>query len=38
MKKVWNAHNVGVAAILVVDDKDEPLITVDTPPLRNLVG
>ncbi|KAM0854372.1 hypothetical protein ACQ4PT_050469 [Festuca glaucescens] len=30
-KKAWNAQNAGVAAILVADDKDEPLITMDTP-------
>jgi hypothetical protein len=30
-KKVWNAQNAGAAAILVADDKDEPLITMDTP-------
>jgi len=30
-KKAWNAQNAGAAAILVADDKDEPLITMDTP-------
>ncbi|KAG0457703.1 hypothetical protein HPP92_022583 [Vanilla planifolia] len=29
--KAWNAQNAGAAAILVADDKDEPLITMDTP-------
>jgi hypothetical protein len=29
--KAWNAQNAGAAAILVVDDKDEPLITMDNP-------
>ena len=29
--KVWNAQNVGNAAVLVVDDHDEPLITMDSP-------
>lgn len=28
-KKVWNAQNAGASAVLVVDDKDEPLITMD---------
>ena len=30
-KKALNAQNAGAAAILVADDKDEPLITMDTP-------
>ncbi|KAF0918607.1 hypothetical protein E2562_025191 [Oryza meyeriana var. granulata] len=30
-KKAWNAQNAGAAAILVADDKTEPLITMDTP-------
>ena len=30
IKKAWNAQNAGAAAILVADDKDEPLITMDT--------
>ena len=30
-KKAWNAQNAGAAAILVADDKDEPLIAMDTP-------
>ncbi|VAI03790.1 unnamed protein product [Triticum turgidum subsp. durum] len=30
-KKAWNAQNAGAAAILVADDRDEPLITMDTP-------
>ncbi|XP_035823557.1 vacuolar-sorting receptor 3 isoform X1 [Zea mays] len=30
-KKVWNAQNAGASAVLVVDDKDEPLITMDLP-------
>ncbi|GJN31393.1 hypothetical protein PR202_gb19788 [Eleusine coracana subsp. coracana] len=29
--KAWNAQNAGAAAVLVVDDKDEPLITMDNP-------
>ncbi|XP_042022526.1 vacuolar-sorting receptor 1-like [Salvia splendens] len=29
--KAWNAQKVGVAAILVADDRVEPLITMDTP-------
>ncbi|TVU47150.1 hypothetical protein EJB05_06737 [Eragrostis curvula] len=29
--KAWNAQNAGAAALLVVDDKDEPLITMDNP-------
>ncbi|XP_059668144.1 vacuolar-sorting receptor 1-like [Cornus florida] len=29
--KAWNAQNAGAAAILVADDRDEPLITMDTP-------
>jgi len=31
VKKVWNAQNAGASAVLVVDDKDEPLITMDLP-------
>ncbi|RRT57887.1 hypothetical protein B296_00044068 [Ensete ventricosum] len=30
-KKVWNAQNAGASAVLVVDDKNEPLITMDLP-------
>ena len=30
-KKAWNAQKAGAAAILVADDKDEPLITMDNP-------
>ncbi|XP_042382171.1 vacuolar-sorting receptor 3-like [Zingiber officinale] len=30
-KKVWHAQNAGASAVLVVDDKDEPLITMDLP-------
>ncbi|XP_010938945.1 vacuolar-sorting receptor 3 [Elaeis guineensis] len=30
-KKVWNAQNAGASAVLVIDDKDEPLITMDLP-------
>jgi len=30
-KKVSNAQNAGASAVLVVDDKDEPLITMDLP-------
>jgi len=33
--KAWNAQNAGVAAILVADDKAEPLITMDTPEEDN---
>ncbi|TVT96771.1 hypothetical protein EJB05_58012 [Eragrostis curvula] len=29
--KGWNAQNAGAAAVLVADDKVEPLITMDTP-------
>ncbi|XP_008788526.1 vacuolar-sorting receptor 1-like [Phoenix dactylifera] len=29
--KAWNAQNAGAAAILVADDKVEPLITMDMP-------
>ncbi|KAM0877571.1 hypothetical protein ACQ4PT_035370 [Festuca glaucescens] len=29
--KAWNAQLAGAAAILVVDSKDEPLITMDNP-------
>ncbi|KAL6902035.1 hypothetical protein ACP4OV_004911 [Aristida adscensionis] len=29
--KAWNAQNAGAAALLVADDKGEPLITMDTP-------
>ncbi|KAL8509283.1 hypothetical protein ACS0TY_016471 [Phlomoides rotata] len=29
--KAWNAQKAGAAAILVADDKIEPLITMDTP-------
>ncbi|GMH26386.1 hypothetical protein Nepgr_028229 [Nepenthes gracilis] len=29
--KAWNAQNAGAAAIVVVDDKIEPLITMDVP-------
>ena len=31
IKKAWNAQNARAAAILVADDKDEPLITMETP-------
>ncbi|KAK1312812.1 Vacuolar-sorting receptor 1 [Acorus calamus] len=34
-KKAWNAQNAGAAAILVADDKIEPLITMDTPQEDN---
>lgn len=30
-KKVLNAQNAGASAVLIVDDKDEPLITMDLP-------
>lgn len=29
--KVWNAQNAGAAAVLVADDRNEPLITMDSP-------
>ncbi|KAJ8533753.1 hypothetical protein K7X08_007077 [Anisodus acutangulus] len=29
--KAWNAQKAGAAAILVADDRNEPLITMDTP-------
>lgn len=29
--KAWSAQNAGAAAVLVADDRDEPLITMDTP-------
>lgn len=29
--KVWNAQNAGAAAVLVADDRVEPLITMDSP-------
>ncbi|XP_057855322.1 vacuolar-sorting receptor 1 isoform X1 [Cryptomeria japonica] len=29
--KVWNAQKAGAAAVLVSDDKEEPLITMDSP-------
>ena len=28
--KVWNAQNTGAATVLVVDEHDEPLITMDS--------
>ncbi|MQL92098.1 hypothetical protein Taro_024717 [Colocasia esculenta] len=30
-KKVWRAQNAGASAVLVVDDTEEPLITMDLP-------
>ncbi|CAN6450267.1 unnamed protein product [Victoria cruziana] len=33
--KVWNAQNAGAAAVLVADDIDEPLITMDSPKEEN---
>eukprot|EP00249_Psilotum_nudum_P016620 c25912_g1_i1 orf=674-2713(-) len=33
--KVWNAQNAGAAAVLVADDRDEPLITMDSPEEDN---
>ncbi|KAK6126002.1 hypothetical protein DH2020_040310 [Rehmannia glutinosa] len=33
--KAWNAQNGGAAAILVADDRIEPLITMDTPEEAN---
>ena len=29
--KVWNAQKAGASAVLVADDVEEPLITMDTP-------
>ncbi|XP_068656258.1 vacuolar-sorting receptor 3-like [Aristolochia californica] len=29
--KVWNAQNAGASAVLVADDSEEPLITMDSP-------
>ncbi|KAH7366427.1 hypothetical protein KP509_18G077500 [Ceratopteris richardii] len=29
--KVWNAQKAGAAAVLVADDREEPLITMDSP-------
>ncbi|CAN6453795.1 unnamed protein product [Victoria cruziana] len=29
--KVWNAQQAGAKAVLVVDDRDEPLITMESP-------
>ncbi|KAI3843393.1 hypothetical protein MKW92_032617 [Papaver armeniacum] len=33
--KAWNAQKAGAAAVLVSDDKLEPLITMDTPEEEN---
>lgn len=33
--KAWNAQNGGAAALLVLDDRVEPLITMDTPEDEN---
>ncbi|MQM09101.1 hypothetical protein Taro_041965 [Colocasia esculenta] len=33
--KAWNAQNAGAAAVLVADDRIEPLITMDTPEEEN---
>ncbi|KAB1218805.1 Vacuolar-sorting receptor 1 [Morella rubra] len=33
--KAWNAQKGGAAAILVADDRTEPLITMDTPEEEN---
>ncbi|KAI6704832.1 hypothetical protein NL676_007794 [Syzygium grande] len=30
-KKVWNGQQAGAAAVLVADNRDEPLITMDSP-------
>ncbi|KAK1291708.1 Vacuolar-sorting receptor 1 [Acorus calamus] len=30
-KKVWNAQNAGASAVLVADNTEEPLITMDLP-------
>ena len=29
--KVWNAQNAGATTVLVFDDREEPLITMDSP-------
>ncbi|CAN1771993.1 Vacuolar-sorting receptor 1 [Linum perenne] len=34
--KAWNGQNGGAAAVLVADEKDEPLITMDTPDEGNV--
>lgn len=36
--KAWNAQNGGAAAILVADDREETLITMDTPEEGNVVN
>eukprot|EP00262_Sarcandra_glabra_P019833 TRINITY_DN766_c0_g1_i1.p1 TRINITY_DN766_c0_g1~~TRINITY_DN766_c0_g1_i1.p1 ORF type:complete len:625 (-),score=69.04 TRINITY_DN766_c0_g1_i1:193-2067(-) len=36
--KAWNAQTAGAAAILVADDKIEPLITMDTPEEESSSG
>jgi hypothetical protein len=36
--KAWNAQNGGAAAILVADDREERLITMDTPEEGNVVN
>ncbi|KAF2309413.1 hypothetical protein GH714_002104 [Hevea brasiliensis] len=33
--EAWNAQNGGALAILVLDDKNEPMITMDTPEEEN---
>ncbi|KAH0461270.1 hypothetical protein IEQ34_008845 [Dendrobium chrysotoxum] len=33
--KAWNSQKAGAAAIIVVDDKEEPLITMDMPEEDN---
>ncbi|KAK1355544.1 Vacuolar-sorting receptor 1 [Heracleum sosnowskyi] len=33
--KAWNAQMAGAAALLVSDDRSEPLITMDTPEAQN---
>ncbi|CAN0846922.1 Vacuolar-sorting receptor 1 [Linum grandiflorum] len=34
--KAWNGQNGGAAAVLVADERDEPLITMDTPDEGNV--
>ncbi|KAK9062367.1 hypothetical protein SSX86_019553 [Deinandra increscens subsp. villosa] len=35
--KAWNAQQAGAAALIVVDTKDEPLITMDSPEASTTV-
>ncbi|KAJ6710002.1 VACUOLAR-SORTING RECEPTOR 7, partial [Salix koriyanagi] len=32
--KAWNAQQAGAAAVLVADNIDEPLLTMDFPEMR----